>query len=298
MSVSYPKRSKTLLGQDNNTLVLLFAANTILFAALHIISMIYQLSDIPMTLFNSQVLDWLTLPAAPDVLAGRPWTILVHMFTHYGFWHLLSSMVWLWFFGYVLQDLAGNNKLIPVYLYGGFTGALFFLLASNLIPGLNTATSMTGASAAVMAIAVAITTLTPGFRFFTMLNGGIPLWVITLIFAAIDFSTLGTGNTAVAIAHIAAGAVGFVYSKQLRRGNDMGAWMNRFADWFNDLFNPEKKAAVQKDRLHYQSDRKPFEKTSKPSQQKLDAILDKIHLHGYDHLSAEEKEFLEKASKL
>lgn len=295
---SYKKRSKILLGQDNNSLVLLFAANMLIFVALHILSMIYQLSDIPMDLFEQQVLNWFSLPAAPDVLATRPWTILLHMFTHYGFWHLVSSMLWLWFFGYNLQDLAGNNRLVPVYLYGGLAGALVFLLASNLIPGLPSAPIM-GASAAVMAVAIAITTLTPDFRFFPLLNGGIPLWVITLIYVAIDFSTLGKGNTAMALSHLSAGIIGFLFTWQLKRGNDWGAWMNRFADWFNDLFNPEKKkgAVSRKDKLHYQSTRQPFEKRSKVTQQKLDAILEKIHLHGYDHLTEEEKEFLQRASK-
>jgi membrane associated rhomboid family serine protease len=295
---SYKKRPKILLGQDNNSLVLLFAANMIIFVSLHILSMIYQLSDIPMDLFESQVLNWFSLPPAPDVLATRPWTVLLHMFTHYGFWHLVSSMLWLWFFGYNLQDLAGNNKLIPVYLYGGLTGALFFVLVSNFIPGLPSVPLM-GASAAVMAVAIAITTLTPDFRFFPLINGGIPLWVITLIFVAIDFATLGKGNTAVAISHLSAGVIGFLFTWQLKRGNDWGAWMNRFVNWVNGLFNPEKKqgAASRKDRLHYQSTRQPFEKRSKITQQKLDAILEKIHLHGYDQLTGEEKEFLQRASE-
>ncbi len=303
MATSYKKRSKILLGQDNNSIVLLFAANTIIFVAMHILSMIYQLSDIPMDLFEKQVLNWFILPAQPDILATRPWTILLHMFTHYGFWHLLSSMMWLWFFGYILQDLAGNGKLIPVYLYGGLTGAVFFLLANNLIPGLQaniaTALPMMGASAAVMAVAVAITTLTPDFRLFPFLNGGIPLWVITIIFVAIDFATLGKGSAAVAIAHLTAAGIGFLFTKQLQRGNDWGAWMNQFVDWCNNLFNPEKKhtTGTQKDKLHYRSDRKPFEKKSKLTQQKLDAILEKIHLHGYDQLTKDEQEFLEQASK-
>jgi membrane associated rhomboid family serine protease len=295
---SYKKRSKILLGQDNNALVLLFAINMLIFVAMHLLSMIYQLSDIPMSLFETQVLNWFTLPPSPDVLATRPWTVLLYMFTHYGFWHLVSSMLWLWFFGYTLQDLAGNNRLIPVYLYGGLTGALFFVLASTFIPGLPS-TPMMGASAAVMAVAIAITTLTPDYRLFPLINGGIPLWVITLIFVAIDFSTLGKGNTAAALSHLSAGIIGFLFSWQLKRGNDWGAWMSRFAGWFNDLFNPEKKqgATSRKEKLHYQSTRRPFEKRSKITQQKLDTILEKIHLHGYDHLTEEEKEFLQRASK-
>lgn len=299
MATQDTKKQKTLLGQANNGLVLLFAANMILFVVMHMLSIIYQLSDIPLEQFYSQVLNHFVLPASASAFAAEPWTLFTHMFTHYGFWHLLSSMVWLWFFGYLMQDMIGNNKLIPVYLYGGITAAVVYLLATNLVPAASAAENMLGAGAPVMAIAIAITMLTPDYRYFPMINGGIPLWVITVIYVLIDFSTMGKGNTALAAAHITAAVTGFLFARQLRRGHDWSAWMNRLVDWLNDLFNPEKKFSgrSQKEKLYYQAGRKPFEKTPNITQQKLDAILEKIHRHGYDHLTAEEKEFLERASK-
>src|SRR5690242_20184702 len=35
-------------------------------------------------------------------------------------------------------------------------------------------------------------TLAPDYRIFRMLNGGIPLWVLTVLFVVIDFAALGT----------------------------------------------------------------------------------------------------------
>jgi membrane associated rhomboid family serine protease len=304
MATTAPKKNQRIsLGQDNNALVLLFAANMLMFVGIHIISIIYQLSDIPMDLFNKQVLDWLTLPASFDVFASKPWTMLLYMITHYGFWHLVSSMLWLWCFGYILQDLAGNSKLIPIYLYGGLTGALFFLLTNNLAPGLEKnlafAAPMLGASASVMAVAIATTTMAPDYRLFPHIGGGVPLWVVAIIFVAIDFSTIGSGNTAVAAAHLSAGLIGFLFIRQLKRGSDWSAWMTEFVNWLDGLFNPEKKNTQRplKDKQFYRSDRQPFEKKSNVTQKKLDAILDKINQHGYEFLSTEEKEFLERASK-
>ena len=123
---SYKTNRKILLGQDNNALVLLFAINTLIFVLINFLKIIYFLSDIPMEFFYKQILNWFTLPAAVDSLVAKPWTIFVYMFTHHSIWHLLSSVLWLWCFGYILQDLAGNNKLIPIYLYGGFVGAVYF----------------------------------------------------------------------------------------------------------------------------------------------------------------------------
>ena len=297
----YKTNKKILLGQDNNALVLLFAVNTLVFVMLNFVKIIYFLSDTPIDFFYRQIYQWFTLPASPDTLASRPWTVLVYMFTHLSIWHLLSSMLWLWCFGFILQDLAGNNKLIPVYLYGGFIGGLVFLLINNLFPVLERSIAVTepmvGAGAAVMAIAVATTTLAPDYRVFPLINGGIPLWVITLIFVAIDFATLASGNAGVGAGHLAGGVIGYFFIHQLRRGKDWSAWMNNFVNWLDDLFSPEKKHKKSsiKEKLFYESDRKPFEKTSNITQQRLDTILDKINQQGYQFLTDEEKAFLKRA---
>ncbi len=292
-----------LLGQDDNALVLLFAINMLMFVAITLVKVVYYLSGTPVELFIKQVLDWLSLPASLNALVHRPWTIMLYMFTHHSIWQLISSMLWLWCFGYILQDLAGNNKLIPIYLYGGLAGAVFFLLTNNIFPVLvnhiATTESMLGAGSAVMAVAVATTTLAPDYRVFPLINGGIPLWVITLIFVAIDFATLASGNAGIGAAHLAGGVIGFFFIRQLHRGSDWSLWMNRLVDWVDDLFNPEKKhqGKAGKEKLFYKSDRKPYDKTANISQQRIDTILDKINQRGYESLTDEEKEFLERASR-
>jgi membrane associated rhomboid family serine protease len=298
----YKTGRKILLGQDNNALVLLFAVNALVFVLINFIKIIYYLSDIPIEAFYRQILNWFTLPAQIDALATRPWTIFVYMFTHHSIWHLLSTCLWLWCFGYILQDLTGNNKLIPIYLYGGLVGGIVFLLANNLIPvlGRNIAGTepLLGAGAAVMAVAVATTTLAPDYRIFPLIGGGIPLWVLTAIFVAIDFATLSSVNAGIAAAHLAGGAIGYFFIRQLRRGKDWGAWMNNFVNWLDDLFSPEKKHKKSpfKNKLHYKADKKPYEKISNVTQQKLDALLDKINQQGYQFLTDDEKDFLKKAS--
>ena len=301
-STNYKTNRNILLGQDNNALVFLFAINALVFVIINFIKIVYYLSDIPLEFFYKQILNWFTLPAAMDALVSRPWTLITYMFTHHSVWHLISSMLWLWCFGFILQDLTGNSKLIPIYLYGGFVGGLVFLLVNNLFPVLEkniiTTEPMIGAGAAIMAIAVATTTLAPDYRLFPLINGGIPLWVLTLIFVAIDFATLASGNAGIGAGHLAGGVIGYVYIRQLRRGSDWGAWMVHFLEWLDDLFSPEKKHAKKKkgEKLFYRTDRKPFEKISNVTQQKLDQILDKINQEGYQFLTDEEKAFLKRAS--
>jgi membrane associated rhomboid family serine protease len=308
MSVKEYKTGKSpLLGQSNNSLVLLVAINALVFVLLNALKIVYYLSYsdnvAAETFFYKQVLDWFSLPATTEKLITRPWTIFVYMFSQLSVWGLISTLLWLWAFGYILQDLTGNKKIFPIYLYGGFAGAVFFLLGVNLIPALHQniqiTQSLMGGGAAVMAVAVAATTLAPDYRIFPLINGGIPLWVLTLLFVAIDYATIGSSSGAYAISHLAGGAMGYLFIRQLRRGSDWGEWMNTMVNWFDDLFNPEKKhnAISIKEKLFYNSSEKPFQKKSNITQKRVDEILDKIHVEGYHMLTDEEKEFLKRASK-
>lgn len=297
------RRSRISLGEDDNALTWLIIINAVVFVLIFFLKIFYYLSGSPANDFYAGILDWFVLPKSLHVLATRPWTVITYMFTHDSIWGLISTLLWLWGFGYILQDLTGNKKLIPLYLYGGLAGALSFLLITNLLPASvqNAATGypLVGGGASVMAVAIATTTLAPNYRIFPMLNGGIPLWVLTLIFVAIDYATVAGSSTGSALAHLGGGAMGFLFVYQLRRGNDWGEWMGNFYDWLNDLFNPNKKHKVRpvKEQHFYKTTKKPFHKTPHFSQQRLDEILDKINQKGYHHLSEEEKEFLQKASK-
>ncbi|MDE3145077.1 MAG: rhomboid family intramembrane serine protease [Bacteroidota bacterium] len=291
-----------LLGQSNNSLVMLIAVNAIIFVLLNFLKIIYFLSYedniAAAVFFQKQILDWFTLPAATEKLITRPWTIFVYMFSHLSIWALLSTLLWLWGFGFILQDLTGNKKIFPIYIYGGFTGAVCFLLSVNLIPALHQSIdlspSLIGGGAAVMAVAVATTSLAPDYRIFPMINGGIPLWVLTLIFVAIDYATIASSSGGYAIAHLSGGIIGFVFIRQLRKGNDWSNWMNNFVDWFNDLFNPDKKNDIKIDKE--KKSNKILKKVPDLTQQRVDELLDKINEKGYHMLTEDEKEFLKKAS--
>ncbi len=298
MSVTERNKKRLLLGQDNNALTWLIIINSVVFVALMFIKVIYQMSvDNSLQTYQTQIANWFSLPANGYTLLTRPWTIVSYMFSHDNLWYLISSILWLWCFGFILQDLAGNNKLFPIYFYGGITAAIVFITSANLLPALHAHVSFisqTGAAASVIAVAIATTTLAPNYRIFQMLNGGISLWIVTVVYVAIDFSTVGMVNGAVALSHVASGFMGYIFARQLRKGNDWGLWMSKFSDWINDLFNPEKK--LKKDQVYYKPTRKPYQKTLYVTQQRLDEILDKINQHGYQFLTDDEKEFLKKAS--
>lgn len=292
-----------ILGQDGNSLVMMMAILALVFCIFKFLYIAYYLSGWSFESYYKNIFNWFILPAEPGKLADRPWTILTYMFVHDGVFNLLGNVLWLWAFGYILQDLAGNNKLVPLFLYGGFAGALLFVLSYNLFPALAAridSRTLEGASAGVMAIAIATTTLAPDYRVFPMLNGGIPLWVITIIFVIIDFTSVPGSRGGGHIAHIGGAAIGFLFVLQLRKGNDWSAWMNRFFDWCTNLFDPEKnewKKTAKKENYYNTRGTQPFKKVPNVTQKRIDEILDKINQQGYRFLTDEEKEILKRASE-
>ncbi len=297
------KKYRFTLGQPDNALMWLFVFNVAFVLILLTIKVAISVNDNSDAVFYSQVVGWFSLPADFTKLMNRPWTILSFMFSDTELFRAVSNMLWLWAYGGILQNLTGNKKLIPVYLYGGFAGAVFFIIATYSIPT-NTANvdsaTLLGANAAVMAVAVAATLLAPNYRFFRHIRGGIPIWVLTLIYIAIDLAGVAAQPAAHPIAHIGGGFAGFVFVRLLHNKVDGSIWMNNLYSWFINLFNPGKRNRSKpvKEKIFYDTgSRTPYHRTANVTEQRIDEILDKINQKGYNHLTKEEKEILKRASE-
>lgn len=298
--------SRMALGQNGNMLTMLLAINLLAYVVLGFIKVVfifrYADSATALSHFHDYILSWFAMPADASSLFHRPWTVLTQLFVHNDFWSVFGNMLWLWSFGYILQDLGGNRRLVPIYIYGGLAGALTLFLLYQYVPSLHTyaATALLfGAGPSVMAIATATMMTAPTYRLFPLLNGGIPLWVLTLIYILIDIAGLTTVHPAYPAAHIAGGLTGILFVILYRAGTDAGAWMNAVLDWTGNLFNPgrPKKGQSIRDTLFYNATTDPYSKKPLLTQQRIDMILDKINQQGYDALTKEEKELLKKAGE-
>lgn len=288
------------LGDDNNALMVLIGINALIFVSFGLIQIIYLITQSSASAFQYEILRWFIIPAKLSTLSTLPWTVFTYMFVHVGIIYTIINLLWLWVFGTIFQDLAGNSKIIPVYIYGGLAGAAVFIAANYAFPDLRNEIEysfMFGGNAAIMAIAIATTTLSPDYRLFKMLNGGIPLWILTALYIVIDIA--GSAGTANKLAHLGGGLTGFVFIISLRKGYDWSLWINHVYGWFLNLFNPEKKPTQKvkiKERVFYNTGgQKPFVKRPVITQQRIDEILDKINQKGINHLSDEEKIILKKA---
>jgi len=298
-------RQKITLGQSGNALMMLIAISLIMFVGLAFLKAVWYFNypkETALALFNKNVLGWFVMPAELNQLLAKPWTIISQMFVHDNVWKVFSNMLWLWCFGYIMQDLTGNRKITPVFIYGSIGGVIAFLLAYNFLPSLKELTptmTLFGAAPGVMAVAIATTMMSPGYRIFPMISGGIPLWVLTAVYVIADLATVSVADTGILITHLAGGVTGFLFIYFYRMGYDWSNWMSNFFEWANNLFNPNKpkKGVSIKDELFYKSTKAPFKKTPNLTQQRIDDILDKINVKGFESLSEEEKELLKRASK-
>lgn len=297
------KAKKIFFGADNDALVRIIIINILVTAILFLIRSVYQLSNIELSQFQHDIAAWFVLPAGAGNLLTRPWTLITFMFSHLDLWSLIANMLWLWAFGFIIQTLLGSRRLVPLYIYGGLAGGLFYFLYSNLIAAPETNQSLmtlAGANASIMAIAVAATVAAPLYRIFPMLNGGIPLWVLTIIYTVISFAGIAHNNPAAYTAQLAAAGTGYFFVYRLNNGYDPGRWMNRLYDWFFDLFNPDKKYLPDNSRRKqfYDTHGKPaYHKKPTLNQERIDEILDKINSIGYHGLSHEEKDLLKRAGE-
>lgn len=299
----YQRTVRRGIWAENNSLMMLIIVNALVFILLHFIKTIYLLSRIPEESFYSTVFSAFTLPSDPSAFMARPWSLLTAMFTQMNLFQLLSNLFWLWTFGSILQDLAGERKVFPLYLYGGLAGALTFLGCHAILKaGGNPVEPAVffGAITPVMAVAVAVTALSPQFRLFPMIGGGIPLWVLTLAFVIIDLASIQNKGVLL-FTHLMAAAVGFLFASALKKGNDWSLWMIRLFDRVTTAFSPERKSRSKervREKVFYETGgREPFSRRANVTQQKIDEILDKINQKGYNRLSEEEKDLLRRASE-
>ena len=177
------------------------------------------------------VLSYLALPADPQMILKKPWTIISYMFLHYDFFHILFNMLWLYWFGKIFLEYLNPKRLISVYLIGGLAGGLVYVLAFNLFPAFEESVSQSvalGASAAVLAIVMAIAIYVPDYTLYLMFFGPVKLKYIALATVLIDILSIRSGNAGGHLAHLGGALFGFLYAMQLRSGKDMTKGFSRF----------------------------------------------------------------------
>ena len=250
-------------------------------------------------IFNQKVMQYMMLSANPVKLITRPWTIITYMFTHQNVWHILFNMLWLYWFGKIFLQYLTEKQMLSTYLLGGLSGAVFYLLLMNLMPWLSDymSSAMLGASAAVMAIVIAVAFYVPDFTIYLLLIGPVRLKYIALFSIALDVILIASYNAGGHIAHLGGALYGYIFIMQYRKGKDIGKWLNNFLDDLVTLFRPRKRLNISFRRKSKTLSDMEYNARKAANQKEIDRILDKIAQSGYDNLTKKEKETLFRMSK-
>lgn len=288
--------------RPNNALPQIIIINVVVFLALVILNLFGNIDAL--SGINNFVQKQFSIPSQFSEFIYRPWTIITYAFSHSltGVMHILFNMLFLYWFGKLIIEYLGNQKLINIYVLGAITGAVLYLVAYNMVPGLSDQrATMVGASGAVYAVVLAAATLIPNYTFFLLFFGPVKIKYIALFVLATSLIGLNGPNVGGNLAHIGGGFIGVFYIKQLQAGTDWGTWIGSTMRFFKSFFTQQPKMKVSSQKKTKATSTSSGSRASTANniadQAEIDKILDKISQSGYESLSKDEKQKLFNASK-
>ncbi len=290
------------IAKNSDIVLKLMFINIVIFLLVHLIVVIYIVINPSVAQPDSEILKWISVPANLNVLIYRPWTLITYMFLQYDIIHILFNMLWLYWFGKIFLQYLTKKQLLNVYILGGLAGAIFFILAFNIFPIFESYYKKSialGASASVMAIAIAISYYVPNYTIQLVLIGKVKLKFIAIVVVVIDLISITSENSGGHIAHLGGAAFGFLFTYQLKnKKKDITKGFGGFMDNIFSIFNSKPKMKVSYDKKQDKppKDDMEYNEYKNNNQNDIDIILEKISKSGYDSLTKKEKETLFKMS--
>lgn len=226
------------------------------------------------------------------------WQLVTYMFLHGGFWHILLNMLGLFFFGPETERTLGTRRFVALYLVSGILGGIGWLLLTGNQTGI-----CLGASGAIFGVLGAFAALFPDRPVTLLVFFVLPVTMRarTLAIGLGLFTLLAMigqpGHIAYA-AHLVGGLAGYGYIHfMFQRGLSAPMWNPR--QWIYGA-----RRAIN--HLYWRWHRRKFkvisspsawEDDQEPSQQEVNAVLEKISKWGMNHLTRREQDILNRASR-
>jgi membrane associated rhomboid family serine protease len=296
---------KNAWNKPNNAIAQIIIINTIVFLVMLTLSIFLKLSG-EAEIYRT-IEELLMLPSDLSLFLSQPWSIITYFFLHADLFHILFNMLVIYWFGKLVVEYLGNDKVTSLYVLGGVAGGLLYLFMYNTLPFYESKqiSRMLGASAGVYAVITAAATLLPNYTFHLLLIGPVKIKYIALFYIVLSFSQTVGANAGGEWAHLAGAAMGYIYIKQIQKGQDLGLWIHQIIGFLRSFSKKSSKIKV----THRSKPKKKTKAATKtnpttsplnnpnPEQDEIDTILDKISQKGYESLTKEEKQKLFNASK-
>jgi len=222
---------------------------------------------------------------------GAVWEFLTFQFLHGSLAHVLFNMVGLFFFGPWMERWWGSGKFLIFYLLCGAAGALFYcsLVFLNILPQVDYFSSLVGASAGIYGIFIGVAAIAPN----TMVTLYFPPITLTMRQLAIAILVIAAGSVILKVGGNEGGEAGHL------GGAILGFLLVRFPVLLGWLPSNRSGSQIVRPKAFRRSESKlrPRTRIQLDQDTEVDRILDKISRDGFQSLSSEERELLEKASK-
>ncbi len=253
---------------------------------------------VAMSIFGAgDFLRVLALPLAPAQILRQPWTVLTYGVTNLypGFFGLISfafGAYWLNWLGREYEQDQGSAGLLGLYVFGTLGGALGAAALGAFASGPVEAGwfgTWFGVWGPALAVLCATAALYPDRQIGLFLLGVISLKWIAVAFVVLELAFSKDPT------HLGAALFGVIYARAAQRGVDLGAWAG-------PLFGarrqrPARVAASVLSRRPSAAREDGAPSRGRSAGHDVDAILDKILEKGYDSLTRDEREALDRASR-
>jgi membrane associated rhomboid family serine protease len=294
--------------KPNNALMQIIVINIIVFLVINLLYVGLAVSGVR-DLYGA-IAQFIYIPAPIEKFLWRPWTLITYFFTHQNPLHILFNMWVMYWFGLIVKDFLGDGKVIALYVLGGVAGGVIYLICFNTLPYFKALTpelGMLGASACVYAIVAAAATYKPHLEMNLLFFGNVKIVYIAVIVIFLSFIGIGASSSDAGaggnLAHLGGALIGYIFIKQYERGRDWSMPIMQFLNMISSIWGQKattrtgKKTKASTGKAGTNSKSKSYTSAATPSQDDIDAILDKISAYGYEGLTTEEKQILFKASQ-
>jgi membrane associated rhomboid family serine protease len=231
-----------------------------------------------------------------------PWQLFTYLFIHGGFLHLFFNMFALWMFGMEVENTWGSKKFLTYYLICGVGAGLSNLFIAPLFGSTG---PTVGASGAIYGVLLAFGLMFPNryiflFPFFVPIKS--KYFVAGYILLEVFSGVTGTSDGVAHFAHLGGAAVGYIYmlidAHRLPFEGVFSHVASALSSGIGRRTMPPSRMYRDVTDAQFTDVHEPRTKSEQDiNQEKIDAILDKISVSGYQSLTDEEKRMLFDASK-
>lgn len=233
------------------------------------------------------------LQFAPGQSPTRPWTFLSYMFVHGSLLHLAGNMLLLFVFGPPVERRMGSRAFVLYYLYCGMGAAALSVGLSSVLQ----VPPMIGGSGAVLGVALAFAFAWPDVELvFAPLPLRISARTLVVLLALADLGLAAWSEGGAAhVGYIGGLAAGYIFfriqSLTSRRSQKEPKTVTRRPVMAPIPVRQGTPAAEVRPAMARPEVREEY------SSDEVDRVLDKISAFGIQSLTAEERRFLDEASK-